>query len=196
MHSSVKPTIARGQHWFNRRYYLLSDSFFSNGSIGLAVYISAPMASIQLSLDSPDIIHTLLSFESNKEHNSSSFNLSSHQDLSEDQDIDLVHSYLVFDPAQVNGRACYSWWLAAPRRSSWSRSFEAYRGDCGSPKEVLVILFMVWAPPCRDGERRLLVSAFVLVTWEVTRPLVGVTTWIRGDCQIIDTTRKKSSCPL
>jgi hypothetical protein len=41
----------------------------------------------------------------------------------------------------------------------------------------------------------LLVSALVLVTWEVTRPL-GVKTWIRGDCQIIDTTGKKSSCLL
>jgi hypothetical protein len=41
------------------------------------------MASIQLSLDSPDIIYTLLSFESNKVHNSSSFNLSSHRDSSE-----------------------------------------------------------------------------------------------------------------
>jgi hypothetical protein len=109
MHSSVKPTIARVQHRFNRRYYFLSDSFFSNGSIGLAVYISAPIASIQLSLDSPDIIYTLLSFESNKEHNSSSFNLSSHQDSSEGQEIELVHSYLMFDPAQVKARAHYSW---------------------------------------------------------------------------------------
>jgi hypothetical protein len=65
------------------------------------------MASIQLSLDSPDIIYTLLSFESNKEHNSS-FNLSSHQDSSEGQEIELVHSFLVFDPAQVKARACYS----------------------------------------------------------------------------------------
>jgi hypothetical protein len=40
------------------------------------------------------------------------------------------------------------------------------------------------------------VSALVLVTWEVTIPLVGVTTWIRGDCQIIDTTGKKSFCLL
>jgi hypothetical protein len=40
MHASVKPTIARGQHRFNRRYYFLSDSFFSNGSIGFAVYIN------------------------------------------------------------------------------------------------------------------------------------------------------------
>jgi hypothetical protein len=67
------------------------------------------MASIQLSLNSPDIIHTLLSFESNMEHNSSSFNLSSHQDSIEGQEIELVHSYLVFDPAQVKARACYSW---------------------------------------------------------------------------------------
>jgi hypothetical protein len=108
MHSSVKPMIARGQHRFNQRSYFLSDSFFFNGSIGRAVYISAPMASIQLSLDSPDIIYTLLSFESNKEHNSSSFNLSSHQDSSEGQEIELVHSYLMFDSAQVKARVCYS----------------------------------------------------------------------------------------
>jgi hypothetical protein len=67
------------------------------------------MASIQLSLDSPDIIHTLLSFESNKEHYSSSFNLSSHKDSSEGQEIELVHSYLVFDPAQVKAKTFYSW---------------------------------------------------------------------------------------
>jgi hypothetical protein len=36
-------------------------------------------------------------------------------------------------------------------------------------------------------------SALILVTWEVTRPLVGVTMWIMGDCQIIDTTGKKNS---
>jgi hypothetical protein len=42
MHTSVKPMIARGQHRFNRCYYFLSDNFFSNGSIGLVVYISAP----------------------------------------------------------------------------------------------------------------------------------------------------------
>jgi hypothetical protein len=34
------------------------------------------------------------------------------------------------------------------------------------------------------------VSALILVTWEVTRPLVGVTTWIRGDCRIINTMGK------
>jgi hypothetical protein len=42
-----------------------------------------------------------LKFESNKEHISSSFNLSSHQYSSEGQEIELVHSFLVFDPAQV-----------------------------------------------------------------------------------------------
>jgi hypothetical protein len=46
-------------------------------------------------------------------------------------------------------RACYSLWLAAPRQSWWSGSLGAYRGDCGSPKEVVVTLFMVWASPCR-----------------------------------------------
>jgi hypothetical protein len=34
------------------------------------------------------------------------------------------------------------------------------------------------------------------VTWEVTIPLVGVTTWIRGDCQITDTTGKILLPPL
>jgi hypothetical protein len=29
-----------------------------------------------------------------------------------------------------------------------------------------------------------------LVTWVVTVSMVGVTTWIRGDCQITDTTGK------
>ena len=33
-------------------------------------------------------------------------------------------------------------------------------------------------------------SALVSVTWEVTRLLVSVTTWIRGVCQHIDTTGK------
>ena len=51
-------------------------------------------------------------------------------------------------------------------------------------------LYVTWAPPRRDGEWRLLVSAQVSVTWEVTRLLVSVTTWIRGVCQHIDTTEK------
>jgi hypothetical protein len=42
------------------------------------------------------------------------------------------------------------------------------------------------------------VSALVLVTWEVTKLFVSVTTWIRGVCQHIDTTEKNPvvSCPL
>jgi hypothetical protein len=38
----------------------------------------------------------------------SSFNLSSHQDSSEGQEIELGHLFLVFDPTQMNARACYS----------------------------------------------------------------------------------------
>ena len=53
-------------------------------------------------------------------------------------------------------------------------------------------LYVASAPPRRDGERRLLVSTLVSVSWEVTRLLVIVTTWIRGVCQHIDTTGKKS----
>jgi hypothetical protein len=60
IHSSVKPTVARGQHRFNRRYYFLSGSFFSNGSIGLDVYISAPNGfNSALSRLSTHHIHTL-----------------------------------------------------------------------------------------------------------------------------------------
>ena len=62
--------------------------------------------------------------------------------------------------------------------------------DCGSPEKKIV---RGLSSTTRDGERRLLVSTLVLVTWEVTRLLVSVTTWIRGVCQHIDTTGKKSS---
>jgi hypothetical protein len=84
-----------------------SDSFFSNGSIGLAV--KRPQWLPFSSLDSSDIKYTLLIFESNKENISSSFNLSSHQDSSGGQEIELGHSFLVFDPAQMKARAFYSW---------------------------------------------------------------------------------------
>jgi hypothetical protein len=60
-------------------------------------------------LDSRDIKYTFLRFESNKENILSSFNLSSHQDSSGGQEIELGHSFLVFDPAQMKARACYTW---------------------------------------------------------------------------------------
>jgi hypothetical protein len=41
MHSSFKPTLARGQHRFDRCYYFFWQ-FSSNGSIRLDVYISIP----------------------------------------------------------------------------------------------------------------------------------------------------------
>ena len=89
--------------------------------------------------------------------------------------------------AQVKALTCYSWWLAAPRRSWWLRCFfRSLPRIVGSRRS----LYVAWAPPRRDGERRLLVSVLVPVTWEVTRLLVSVTTWIRGVCQHIDTTKK------
>ena len=90
--------------------------------------------------------------------------------------------------AQVKALACYSWWLASPRRSWWSRCFSrSLPRIVGARRRRL---YVAWSPPRRDGERRLLVSAQVSVTWEVTRLLVSVTTWIRGVCQHIDTTGK------
>jgi hypothetical protein len=86
-----------------------SDSFFSNDSIGLAVYISVPNGFHSALSNSLDIKYTLLRFQSNKENILSSFNLSSHQDLSGGQEIELGHSFLVFNPAQMKVRACYSW---------------------------------------------------------------------------------------
>jgi hypothetical protein len=148
MHSSFKPTLARGQHRFDQRYYFFWQLFLQ-WLYGTCCLYKHPQWLPFSSLDSPDIKYTLLRFESNKENISSSFNLSSNQDSSGGQEIELGHSFLVFDPTQMKARACYSWWLAAPRRSWWSGSFGAYRGDCGSPKEVLVTLYMVWAPPCR-----------------------------------------------
>ena len=65
-------------------------------------------------------------------------------------------------------------------------SFGACQG-LWEPEEVCTWLELHHA---RDGERRLLVSAQVSVTWEVTRLLVSVKTWIRGVCQHIDTTEK------
>jgi hypothetical protein len=105
--------------------------------------------------------------------------------------------------AQVKVLACYSWWLASPRRSWWSGCFSrSLPRIVGARRRRL---YVVWSPPRRDGERRLLVSALVLVTWEVTKLFVSVTklfvsvtTWIRGVCQHIDTTKKNPvvSCPL
>ena len=98
--------------------------------------------------------------------------------------------------AQVKALACYSWWLASPRRSWWSRCFSrSLPRIVGARRRRL---YVAWSPPRRDGERRLLVSALVSVTWEVTILFVSVTTWIRGVCQHIDTTGKNPvvSCPL
>ena len=40
--------------------------------------------------------------------------------------------------AQVKALACYSWWLAAPRRSWWLKVFlPELAKDCGSPKKVV-----------------------------------------------------------
>jgi hypothetical protein len=146
IHSLFKPTLARGQHRFDRRYYFFWQLFLERLYWTCCLYKRPQWLSFS-SLGSPNIKYTLLRFESNKENSSSSFNLSSHQDSIGDQEIELGYSFLVFDPAQVKARACSSWWLTAPRRSWWSGSFEAYCGDYGSPKEVLVTLYMVWAPP-------------------------------------------------
>jgi hypothetical protein len=143
MYSSFKPMLATGHHQFNRRYYFFSQLFLQRLYSTCCLYKRPQWLQLS-SLDSSDIEYPLLKFESNKEHISSSFNLSSHQDLSEGQEIELVHSFLVFDSAQVKTMACYSWWLAARRRSWWSGFFGACRGDCRSPKEVLVTLFMIW----------------------------------------------------
>ena len=90
--------------------------------------------------------------------------------------------------AQVKALACYSWWLASPRRSWWSRCFSrSLPRIVGARRRRL---YVAWSPPRRDGERRLLVSAQVSVTWEVTRLFMSVITWIRGVCQHIDTTGK------
>jgi hypothetical protein len=116
MHSLFKPTLARWQHQFDRRYYFFWQPFLQRLYWTCCLYKSPQWLPFS-SLDSLDIKYTLLRFESNKENISSSFILSSHQDSSGGLEIELGHSFLVFDPAQVKARACYSWWLAALRRS-------------------------------------------------------------------------------
>ena len=97
--------------------------------------------------------------------------------------------------AQVKALACYSWWLAAPRRSWWLKVFlPELANDCGSPKKFVRGLSSTtpgwWTETLSERPSS--------VTWEVTRLLVSVTTWIRGVCQHIDTTGKNPvvSCPL
>jgi hypothetical protein len=63
-----------------------------------------------------------LRFESNNENISSSSILSSHQDSSEGQEIELGHSFLVFDPAQVKGLATLGDWQHLGGLDDWGPS--------------------------------------------------------------------------
>jgi hypothetical protein len=71
MHSSFKPTLARGQHRFDRRYYFFWQLFFQRLYWTYCLYKRPQWLSFS-SLDSTDIKYTLFRFESNKENISSS----------------------------------------------------------------------------------------------------------------------------
>ena len=130
-------------------------------------------------------------------HTNWSFNhpRSKAKDLSREKLVCIHSWWLVF--AQVKTLACYSWWLGSPRWSWWSGCFfRSLPNWLWEPEEEVCTWLKLHH--AGDGERRLLVSTLVSVTWEVTRLLVTVTTWIKGVCQHIDTTGKNPivSCPL
>ena len=182
----------------NRRYAVFWQ-LFSNGSICVSCLYIPLQWVISPTLDTrqhPNT-HTIVKSHLELHHSHTcAFNQSRSKikDLSREKLVCIRSWWSVL--AQVKALACYSWWLASPRRSWWSRCFSrSLPRIVGARRRRL---YVAWSPPRRDGERRLLVSDLVSVTWEVTRLFVSVTTWIRGVCQHIDTTGKNPvvSCPL
>jgi hypothetical protein len=160
IHSSFKPTLARGQHRFDQCYYFFWQLFLQRLYWTCCLYKHLQWRPFS-SLDSPDIKYTLLGFESNKKNISSSSILSSHQDSSEGQEIELGNSFLVFDPAQVKGLVTLGDWQHL-----------GGLGDRG-PSELAVVIVEArrrsWWPyswfelhHAGDGKRRLLVSTHCL----------------------------------
>jgi hypothetical protein len=135
MYSSVKPTIARGQHQFNRHYYFYWQ-LFHHGSIRLAAYISAPMALILSARESEHFTHIQEYWEHLELHSYTCNQAKTSRIKQSPRDWGgvalCIHSWWL-GPTQVKAKTCYSWWLAAPRRSWWS----------GWPSELAKVL---WKP--------------------------------------------------
>ena len=162
-------------HWLNRRW-LLEDrrinrrcvlfwQLFSNGSIRVScIYIPLQWVILK-SLDTRKHSYTHTIVESHLELHIPHICLFNHsrsktKDLSKEKLVSIHSWWSVL--AQVKALACYSWWLAAPRRSWWSRCFSrSLPRIVGARRRRL---YVAWSPPRRDGERRLLVSALVSVT--------------------------------
>jgi hypothetical protein len=107
-----------------------------------------------------------------------------------------VHTWLSWVFRSSEGVwAYYSWSLRAPRRSWCFGDSWWARRDCGSLKKAWCTQFEIHRSG--DGERVLIVSTWVLVTWGGAILLVSAPTWIRRKRQLLDTTGKKSviSCP-
>ena len=121
----------------NRRCVLFWQ-LFSNGSIRVSCLYIPLQCVILLSLDTRQHSYTHTIVESHLElHFPHSFNHSRSKikDLSREKLVCICSWWSVL--AQVNALACYSWWLAAPRRSWWLKVFlPELAKDCGSPKKL------------------------------------------------------------
>ena len=84
--------------------------------------------------------------------------------------------------------ACYSWCLTAPSRSWWSGGSWWALGVCGSPKTRR--LYTVWSSQFRRWRKSILSDHLLLGEARELYPCVGAPTWIRGECQLLDTTEK------
>jgi hypothetical protein len=120
-------------HQLNRRYQgdntrltsvsTFSDSFFSNGSIRLVGYISAPMTLIQLSRESEHFTHIQEHWKHLELHSytCNQAKISRIKQMPIDWGgVALCINSWWLDPTQVSAKTYYSWWLSALRRSWWS----------------------------------------------------------------------------
>ena len=127
-------------HRINRRYAVFWQ-LFSNGSIRVScLYIPLQWVILHtLDTRTYSYTHTLLRATlSFIIHTYCSFNQSRSKtkDLSREKLVCICSWWSVL--AQVKTLACYSWWLAAPRRSWWLKVFlPELANDCGSPKKFV-----------------------------------------------------------
>jgi hypothetical protein len=136
MHSSVKPMLARGQHQFNRRYYFFWQFFHQRLYSICCLYKRPQMALIQLARQSEHFTHIQEHWEHLELHSYTCNQAKTSRIKQMPRDwggVALCINSWWLGPAQVKVKTCYSWWLAAPRRSWWS----------GWPSELAKVL---WKP--------------------------------------------------
>ena len=117
-----------------------SVSFSPTSLFMWAAYIYPSNGSF-CTLLTPGYIHTLIHcweppWASSSTYCSFNQSRSKTKDLSREKLVCIRSWWSVL--AQVKILACYSWWLAAPRRSWWLKMFlPELANDCGSPKKFV-----------------------------------------------------------